>query len=390
MKNRLHFLSLGLAIFTMIFGAGNIIFPVILGRDTGNMIYFSMIGFLVTAVLVPILGLISTILYEGDFKKILNSFGKIPSAILIFIIMFFLIGPFGAATRCLIISYSSVKYYMPYVPVWAYVLLISFFIFFVTYRENKVVDIIGKILGPIKFTLLLAIIIIGLVNLAPFPKTDYTPITGFAYGIEKGYYTLDLVATIFFAHLIYMSIKTKFEEIIHPNRIIILCLKAGAVCAVLLGFIYYGYGMISASWSSKLTDVPQEQLLSILSIKVLGTGAAFLSNLAVAVATVVTAVVLTAVFSDYLAFTLLKDKISYHTALMITLSTYLIMVNFEFKGIMKIISFVADIFYPSLIVLCILKTLSKISNFKEKHISPIIWTVLVFTILYQYVFPLFC
>ncbi len=388
-KGKLSFFSLGLAIFTMIFGAGNIIFPLTLGRDTGNMIYISMFGFIITAVFVPILGLISTILYEGDYKKLLASFGKVPSTILIFIIMFFLIGPFGATTRCFILSYSSMQYYMPSVPIWGYVAFVAILVFLVTFKENKVVDILGTVLGPIKFTLLLSIIIIGLSKIAPFPKTTYTPLSGFSYGIKEGYFTLDLLATIFFAHLIYISIRTKFDEIIHPGKIIKLCLKAGVVCTILLGFIYYGFGVISASWSSKLVDVPQEQLLSILSIKVLGVGTAFLSNLAVAIATIVTAIALTTVFSDYLAFTLFKGKISYQTALIISLLTCLIMVNFEFKGIMMIIGTVAQIFYPSLIVLAILKILHKIIGFKEKYILPTVWTILLITIFYLHILPLF-
>lgn len=388
-KNKINFVSLGIAIFTMIFGAGNIIFPLILGRDTGNMIYISMGGFIITAVLVPILGLISSILYEGDYKKILMSFGKIPSAIIIFVIMFFLIGPFGATARCFILSYSSMHYYMPSVPIWAYVFVATIFVFFVSFKENKVVDILGTVLGPIKFTLLLSIIIIGFAKIAPFTKTNFTPISSFTYGMKEGYYTLDLLATIFFAHLIYISIKTKFVDVIDPKRIIVLCLKAGALCAVMLGLIYYGFGIISASWASKLTEVPQEQLLSILSIKVLGVGAAFLSNVAVAIATIVTAIVLTTVFSDYLAFTLFKGKISYHTALIITLLTCLVMVNFEFKGIMMIISFISVALYPSIIVLAVLKILQKISGFKEKYVLPIVWTTLILTIVYNYVLPLF-
>lgn len=387
-KNKINFVSLGIAIFTMIFGAGNIIFPLILGRDTGNMIYASMTGFVITAVLVPILGLIATVLYEGDYNKILSSFGKIPSSIMIFVIMFFLIGPFGATARCFILSYSSMHYYMPSVPIWMYVFVATFFVFFIAYKENKVVDILGTILGPIKFTLLLAIIVIGFSNLAPFSITNYTPSTGFSYGIKQGYYTLDLLGTIFFAHLIYVSIKTKFVDDLNPKRIILLCLKAGVVCAILLGFIYYGFGIISASWATKLTDVPQEQLLSILSIKVLGSGAAFLSNLAVAIATIVTAIVLTTVFSDYLAFTLLKGKISYHTALIISLLTSLIMVNFQFAGIMMIISLIAVAIYPAIIVLATLKIFHKLFGFKEKYISPVVWTVLIITIFYNYILPL--
>ncbi|NGX57015.1 MAG: Branched-chain amino acid transport system 2 carrier protein [Candidatus Anoxychlamydiales bacterium] len=389
MKNKLSIFSLGLAIFTMLFGAGNIVFPLILGREVGSQITPSMIGFLITAVVVPIIGLSSAILFEGDYKKFLGNIGQLPSIIIIFIIMVFLIGPLGATTRCFILSYSAMKYYIPFIPIWAYTLFAAILIFFLTYKENKVVDILGTVLGPIKFTLLLAIIIVGMATLMKFQKSAVTSIEGFNLGVKTGYFTLDMLGTIFFARLIYDSIKTKFDKLVHPKKIIYHCLKAGVICAFLLGFIYFSFGIISASWASKLQGVPKEQLLSILSIKILGQGTGLLANIAVAVATLVTATALTTLFADYLTFTLLKGKISYHQAVILTLTICIVMVNLQFDGIMKIISPIAVTIYPSLIVLSILNIFNKTLNLKEKYIKPTVWATFIVTIMFLYIVPAF-
>ncbi len=389
MKNKLSIFSLGLALFTMLFGAGNIIFPLILGRETGSNISYSMIGFLITAVVVPILGLSSAILFEGDYKKFLSNIGKLPSTILIFICMLFIIGPLGATTRCFILSYSALQVYMPSVPIYAYTAICLVLIYLLSYRENKVVDLLGTVLGPIKITLLVAIIIIGVYGILNFEPAFVSKSASLKLGLEKGYFTLDLIGTIFFAHLIYDAMKTKFDQIMHPKKIIWHCLKAGFICALLLGFIYFGFGVVSAAYSSQLVNVPDPQLLSILSIKVLGEKMAILSNIAVAVATFITATALITLFSDYLTFNVLKGKITYNKGLIITMALCLIMVNLEFEGIMKIISPIAIAIYPALIVLSIGNILNKLVGFKEKYVFYLVWVTFGLTIALQVIVPLF-
>ena len=64
--------SVGLAMFAMLFGAGNVVFPLIVGRDVGDKLWLGLAGFVITAVLVPLLGLISVMLADGDYKKFLG------------------------------------------------------------------------------------------------------------------------------------------------------------------------------------------------------------------------------------------------------------------------------------------------------------------------------
>ena len=73
----------GLAMFAMLFGSGNVIFPLILGKDSGNQLSWGG-GFLITAVLVPLLGLFSAMLSHGDYKMLLAPLGKAPSFLIIF------------------------------------------------------------------------------------------------------------------------------------------------------------------------------------------------------------------------------------------------------------------------------------------------------------------
>ena len=64
--------STGLAMFAMLFGAGNVVYPLALGRDIGHQVWFGLLGFVLTAVIVPLIGLVSTMLADGDYKLFLG------------------------------------------------------------------------------------------------------------------------------------------------------------------------------------------------------------------------------------------------------------------------------------------------------------------------------
>ena len=61
-------LSAGIAMFAMMFGAGNVIFPLALGRDVGGSVWYALVGFCLTAVVVPLVGIVSLSLYQGIGK----------------------------------------------------------------------------------------------------------------------------------------------------------------------------------------------------------------------------------------------------------------------------------------------------------------------------------
>src|SRR5688572_23267278 len=127
--------SVGLAIFAMLFGAGNVVFPLALGREVGDQVLFALLGLCVTAVLVPLLGLVSSMLFDGDYRKFLATAGSVPAAIVAFICMI-LIGPFGATPRCITLSYAALKWHMPQLSLFVFSLIAAVIIFIATIRKN--------------------------------------------------------------------------------------------------------------------------------------------------------------------------------------------------------------------------------------------------------------
>ena len=124
--------STGLAIFAMFFGAGNIVFPLMLGREVGSQMLFGVAGFILTGVLVPLIGLISSALFDGNYKKFLNMTGRIPG-MLIALVCMLLLGPFGATPRCITLAHAALKWHVPQLSLFVFSIVVAVFVFFATF-----------------------------------------------------------------------------------------------------------------------------------------------------------------------------------------------------------------------------------------------------------------
>src|SRR5207244_9133816 len=122
-------LSLSLAIFCLLFGAGNLIYPLALGRSAGGLTAFGMIGFFITAIFLPLAGLIGMILFDGNYKAFFFRLGKIPGSILIFISML-IIGPAVVIPRCITLSYTIISPFLLFFFFHLIIFTLFFFFFF--------------------------------------------------------------------------------------------------------------------------------------------------------------------------------------------------------------------------------------------------------------------
>ncbi len=344
--------QLGLAIFAMLFGAGSVVYPLCLGRDAGSMVLFAVAGFIVTGVLVPLIGLISAALFNGDYKRFLGMAGRWPGMIIAFICML-LLGPLGATPRCITLAHGAVHWHVPAISLFIFSVVTAVLIFFATMRRSMVVELMGKVFGPIKLALLFLIIICGLFATAAPLTTVLDSGTAFTRGFTDGYLTLDLIATIFFSALIVRSIRAsmKPEEQGDQAAVALYGLKAGVIGGSLLGLVYIGFSVVAAQHGLAIAFIEKRQLLSALAAEVLGAPASILANITTVVACLSTAIALTTVFAEYLASELCGARIKYIHALMITVAMNFAMTNLGFSGIEAVMEPLVVICYPALIVL---------------------------------------
>lgn len=380
MTNHTSFLrvvTIGLAMFSMFFGAGNVVFPLYLGQYAKDHNTYAILGLLITAVAMPFAGLISITLYDGNYRDFFGRIGKIPGFILSLFIMG-LIGPFGALPRCIALSYSTMKLYFPDFNLQLFSLISCLIIFIFTVKRTRIIDILGKFLTPLLLISLLIIIIKGILN-SPVVNSNpsHSKLDFFLIGINEGYQTMDLLGAFFFSSVILACLKeSSVGEEKNYKNLIILSLKASAIGAFLLSIIYIGFSFVAAFQSRSLVDIPKDQLVGMISIQVLGPYAGIIASLAVALACLTTAIALASVFAEFVYEDLTNFRLPYEWSLLVTLAIAYFVSTLNFTGIAAFLTPILQICYPALIILSALNILYKVYGFKPVKI-PVFFVFIV-------------
>lgn len=381
-KNKVNIIATGLAMFSMFFGAGNVVFPLLVGIDTTDQNFYAILGLLITAVGVPFLGLLSMTLFDGDYKSYFNRIGKIPGFIVAALIMG-LIGPFGALPRCIALSYSTTEMFFPGMSLELFSLISCVVIFLLTFKKNQIVDILGYYLTPLLLLSLAIIIVKGILFSPSSPESDLKPVEAFSLGFFQGYQTMDLLGAFFFSSVVIACLKPEqmSEEGKH-RRILKLMGQASIIGAVLLSLIYIGFSYVSAFNADSLIGTDKDKILGQASLLILGPTAGILSSIAVALACLTTAIALACVFAEFLHYDITFGKVGYIPSLIITLVISYFVSIMNFNQIVAFLAPVLEILYPALIVLALMNILYKLYNVKAIKI-PVL-TALLATIVFKY------
>jgi len=150
-------LTVGFAVFTMFFGAGNMVLPLYLMQKWPNHWFPAFVGFCITGVLVTLLGLIAAVLTGGDVKKFFAPLG-FTAGLFLQIILIAIEGPFGIVPRSFIIAYGAIKTLWPINP-HIFCLISCLTVFFLAINKHRIVKIIGNILTPAMLIFLALIVI---------------------------------------------------------------------------------------------------------------------------------------------------------------------------------------------------------------------------------------
>ena len=353
---KLNIFSSGCALFAMLFGAGNIILPLILGRSLGDATALAMIGFILTAVLIPLIGFVAVMHARGDHRQFLGQLGKYPALIIAGLCMG-LLGPFGAAPRCIAIAYADLAWYIPGLDMKFFSIILAFIIWFLSYKQNRVMTILGGYLGPLKITCLFALLAIGLLSPGP-GELIHEPLKSdiFWQGLISGFGTMDLLAIIFFSKLVYENLAAKNIA----GQYTKVCLVAG----ILLALVYSGFATMTAIHSARVTGIADDTMLSALTSILLGTKAGIFANISIGLTCLITAIALCSTFADFLSRDILKNKISYKSALGITVTLCALMANLRFSGIMNLVLPFLSLCYPALMFFAMLYIASELGWIK--------------------------
>lgn len=317
----------GFMLFAIFFGAGNLIFPPKLGLDSGADFWSAILGFVITGVGLPLLGIIVSAFYEGGYKQILNRIH--PWFSLAFLIAIYLaIGPFFAGPRT-----GATAYEIAILPFLSEPSALSLFIFTLVYfaialwlslNPSKMVDRIGSILTPI---LLIAIIVL-VAKAYILLSADTTEVKSvvamenpFAKGILEGYFTMDALASLAFSVIVLNAIKAKVSN---QAALVKQTVLSGIVAAVALALIYVALGWIgnhlpmSAETLADLNEKGQNigtYILNTAATETFGDFGRMVLGIIVSLACLTTTVGLAVAVSEY--FHEIFPKISYKSYVVI-------------------------------------------------------------------------
>lgn len=366
-------LTTGLAMFAMLFGAGNIVFALAIGQYAQDKNLFAILGLLITAVGVPFLGLISMTLFDGDYKSFFDRIGKVPGFVVASIILA-LIGPFGAIPRCIALSYSTSMLYLPDMSLELFSMLACAVIFAFTIRRTSILDLVGYVLTPLKLGTLVFLIIKGLIYPPEMPVSAHTDMAVFLKGLKEGYQTMDLLGCFFFCSVVLDCLRKNIDVTNPANykRVIAITLKASCIGAGILAAIYVGFSYVAAFYSGALANATPDQLIGLIAVEVLGPHAGIFVGFTVTLACMTTAIALSTVFAEFIHKDLSNNKINYPISLIITLVlTYFISIM-HFTGISQFLAPILQLCYPALIVLSIVNILYKLYDFKPVKVPVLI------------------
>ncbi len=356
-------LSTGFAMFSMFFGAGNIIFPLVVGQYAGSHNLFAIFGLILTAVIMPFAGVIAMILYDGNYQRFFGKLGKIPGFLLALIILS-LLGPLGSVPRCIALSYSTLKSSFPGLSSIWFSAGACLLVFILAVKKNRLIDLLGKVLTPVLLITLFTIIIKGLLTPADSIHHFQGNENLFLYGLKEGYQTMDLMAAFFFSSAIITILKSRSEQKTENINYLSLTMQASIVGAILLSVVYIGFSYIASFHAQSLMITGNDELLSALTIKIAGPAAGLLACLTISLACLTTAIALSSVFADFIKKEVLQDKISYKGVLAFSLILTFFVSTFEFNGISAFLGPVLEVCYPCLIVLTIANIASCITSYK--------------------------
>jgi branched-chain amino acid:cation transporter, LIVCS family len=355
-------LAIGLAMFSMFFGAGNVIFPLAVGQYAGTENFYAMCGLILTAAVMPIAGVIAMILFDGNYTQFFGRLGKIPGFLLALIIIS-LLGPLGSTPRCIALSYTTLKTSFPGLSPVIFSAAACLIIFLFTIRKNYILKLLGWVLTPLLLASLLAITVVGLATEPQMDNLNRIQGSAFVHGLIEGYNTMDLLAAFFFSSTILNILRVHLKQSSLQNVYASTALKASLIGACLLAAVYIGFSYLAALHGANLAAA-KDELLAAITMRIAGPYAGTLVCITIALACLTTAIALISAFTDFVQKELFKEKISYLAALTGALLLTFFVSTFEFTGISAFLGPVLQICYPGLIVLTCLNIMHHLNNFK--------------------------
>ena len=371
-------LALGFMTFALFVGAGNIIFPPIVGLQAGPHVWMAALGFLVTAVGLPVVTVIALAKVGGAMDALSSPIGKVAGGVLA-AVAYLAVGPLFATPRTATVSFevglAPLTGESP-LALFLYSLVYFLLVFWVSLYPGRLLDTVGRFLAPLK---IIALAVLGIAAFAlpageigtAEPAYVAAP---FSQGFINGYLTMDTLGALVFGIVIVNAIRSRGVE--SPRLITRYAIIAGLIAGVGLALVYISLFRLGSG--SHAVAAGASNGAAVLHAYVQHTfgslGSGFLAVL-IALACLVTAVGLTCACAEYFSRVL---PLSYKTLVVILAAFSLSVSNLGLTNLIQFSIPVLTAIYPPCIALVALSFCKDFWHEQGRIVAPVMLVSLLF------------
>lgn len=360
------------ALFSLFFGAGNLILPSFLGWNAGSSWFLVLVGFLISAVVIPILAIYGHARLQGtmmDFAKKVS-----PLFALLYCFVVYAISIALPAPRTASVTYEMAI--QPYFNISSWALSTIYFglVLLFVLNRSKMMDIVGKYLTPAILIILALVIGIGVFG-------DFEPMrvsifeSTITSGILEGYQTFDAIGGVVVGGVIVISLGFKDGSAREKQRILT---RGGIIAGLGLLLIYGGLIYLGALRSGSIENIDRTALLNLLSTDTLGEIGTRVLAVLVSLACFTTAVGIVTGTADFVKGILNNSQTAYTVTAIVGAVLGVVMGQLDVMSIIVVAVPALMFIYPITIILILLNALP------EKWASVLVFrAVVIVTILFS-------
>lgn len=372
----------GLMLFALFFGAGNLIFPAMLGQSAGTNLWSASLGFIITGVGLPFITILAFGFSGKNDVQSLASRAHPLFGIIFTVVLYLSLGPLFALPRTGSVSYEiGIKPFLSndvgFLPLLIFTIIYFGIACLLSINPSKMLDIVGKILTPLLLIFIGILIVVAIIN--PMgeiqaPVVDYSD-NSFFKGFKEGYLTMDTLAGFAFGIIVINAIKDR--GITSRKEVLGFCLKAGLIAATLLVIVYASITYVGATSVEKLGQLGNGgDVLAQASNHFFGPAGAVLLGLIVIAACLTTSIGLITACATY--FNKILPAVSYKSYVVIFSVFSAAVAN---VGLTKLISITVPVLtalYPVAIVLIVLTFFHSLFKGKsEVYLGSLLLTAII-------------
>ena len=372
-----QYIALASMLFGLFFGAGNLIFPALMGQMAGSASPAAMAGFIATGVGLPLLGIVAFGLSRSSGLMEMASRVSRGYGLFFTCALYLTIGPLFAIPRTATVSFSvGIEALIPgSSQIWLLVFSLAFFaaVLFFSLRPGKILTTVGRVINPLFLVSLGILLITAMLN----PLADISTIApsgayesqSFLTGFLEGYNTVDALASLAFGIIVVNVIKDL--GVTDPKSIAMDTIKAGIFSSIIMAVIYIGITVVGAQSRGAYDIAPNGGIaLSLIAQHYFGSFGGILLAVTITLACLKTAIGLVTSCSQMFTELFPKSMSYKYWAILFSLVSFAI-ANFGLNAITTWSLPVLMFLYPLAIILILLNICGGLFNY-----SPVVfgWT----------------